>query len=84
MSSSPIAPVPAPTPLAPTPLAPPVAPGATTEEGLQRRLTSRQLDLSAPDGPAQLFEAGERTIRRRWESALVKLHRLLHPQARQT
>src|SRR5436309_5946486 len=47
MSSSPIAPVPAPTPLAPTPLAPTVAPGAATEEGLQRRLTSRQLTMIA-------------------------------------
>src|SRR5438477_6386075 len=42
MSSSPIAPVPA-----PTPLAPPVALGATTEEGLQRRLTPRQLSMIA-------------------------------------
>src|SRR5438876_11076989 len=43
MSSSPIVPV----PLAPTPLAPTVAPGATTEEGLQRQLTSRQLTMIA-------------------------------------
>jgi RNA polymerase sigma-70 factor (ECF subfamily) len=28
---------------------------------------------------AELLQAGERTIRRRWESALVKLHRRLNP-----
>src|SRR5439155_2366769 len=43
MSSSPIVSVPP----RPTPLAPTVAPGATTEEGLQRRLTSRQLTMIA-------------------------------------
>src|SRR5437870_3182430 len=43
MSSSPIVPL----PLAPTPLAPTVAPGATTEDGLQRRLTPRQLTMIA-------------------------------------